>query len=295
MTIRAALWLAVSATALSAASCGSGASQPAATDAAIDSSTSPDSAVADGPTGDCHTTTKFGTPRALGELAASDQNSFPRLTADELTIVFYRQDGAGPRIATRASRAEKFGNVVPFEAGVGGTVSLSHDGLVAYGAPFAADGVKIATRASSTAPFGPPAPVPGLEDVHHPFLTITGTELWVVRQLPGASPAILRASVTSGVVGTPEPATTFGAGDYGVAPTLSRDGLTLYFGSPLGVPGDYDIFVAHRASTSDLFASPTAVTELNSSARELPGWLSPDDCRLYFQQGHAIAVAERSP
>jgi hypothetical protein len=84
--------------------------------------------------------------------------------------------------------------------------------------------------------------------------------------------------------------------------TLSDDGLTIYFGSDRsGGKGDSDIYVAHRQTRDAKFdkASVRVVGELNSEKWDVPGWLSPDGCRLYMYSNRAvnkdIYVAERAP
>jgi Tol biopolymer transport system component len=67
------------------------------------------------------------------------------------------------------------------------------------------------------------------------------------------------------------------------APVLSSDGLHLYFASDRpGGNGLLDIYVAHRARRDDSFGPTEAVAELNSTDAESPGWISPDNCELYF-------------
>lgn len=83
---------------------------------------------------------------------------------------------------------------------------------------------------------------------------------------------------------------------------LSEDGLTIYFGSDRsGGKGDSDIYVAHRRNRDGKFDKETieAVAELNSDKWDMPGWLSPDGCRLYMFSDRTvhtdIFVAERKP
>ena len=67
------------------------------------------------------------------------------------------------------------------------------------------------------------------------------------------------------------------------SPVLSADGLRLYFASnrPTG-SGPDDIYMATRPRVGGRFDQPVPVSELNTSSRERPNWISPDDCTLYF-------------
>lgn len=84
------------------------------------------------------------------------------------------------------------------------------------------------------------------------------------------------------------------------SPVISQDEQTLFFASdrPDGV-GTFDIWVTTRPGPGQPFGEPENVAELNSSAQDLPGWLSPDGCRLYLSSSrngsHDIFVAEREP
>src|SRR5262249_13998045 len=73
-------------------------------------------------------------------------------------------------------------------------------------------------------------------------------------------------------------------------PAVTADGLEVYFGSSRGMTGNYDIFVAKRASRADPFGAPTLVSELSNPgglSRELPGWTTPDGCRIYFSSSNS--------
>ena len=73
------------------------------------------------------------------------------------------------------------------------------------------------------------------------------------------------------------------AGTNSGAAAPSSDGLTIYFRSDRNAAvGAYDIYVAHRASTSVGFGPATSVTEVNSASLDTPNWTSADGCRLYL-------------
>jgi hypothetical protein len=83
-----------------------------------------------------------------------------------------------------------------------------------------------------------------------------------------------------------------------VQAAAAADDLTLYFGSDRN--GSWDIWVSRRETTAEPFGAPTNVVELNTSDIELPGWISPDSCRLYFERrvgdiGHTFVATRRPP
>jgi hypothetical protein len=70
------------------------------------------------------------------------------------------------------------------------------------------------------------------------------------------------------------------------APVVSADDLVIYFSSdrPDG-NGSNDIWMARRATVTDLFSCPTNVTELNSLNSDVPSFVTRDGCKLYFVSG----------
>lgn len=80
------------------------------------------------------------------------------------------------------------------------------------------------------------------------------------------------------------PAEVNGTGAHDTSPVLSRDGLSLYFGSSRETganSGVFRIYVATRVSRDAEFFQVTTVPGLvGLDAR--PSWISADGCRLYF-------------
>ncbi|HEY3666462.1 MAG TPA: hypothetical protein VGL19_10700 [Polyangiaceae bacterium] len=66
-------------------------------------------------------------------------------------------------------------------------------------------------------------------------------------------------------------------------PVVNAEERVLYFASSDG-SANYDIYEAGWNDDSAAFEDPKPVTELNGPAPELPSWLSPDGCRLYFHR-----------
>ena len=77
---------------------------------------------------------------------------------------------------------------------------------------------------------------------------------------------------------------TINSSDHEYDPDISTDGLELYFQSPRsGGYGDYDIYVAVRATTDDQWLEPMNLGPIiNSSGKEFGPNISADGLSLYF-------------
>jgi hypothetical protein len=113
---------------------------------------------------------------------------------------------------------------------------------------------------------------------------------------------IWHATRTAGGLGAPTPDTTLDSTVFDGVPTLSADRLTIFFNSNrtgTGVKGGFDVWIAHRATASGTFGSPTLVTEVNTTGNDVPGWISSDNCRLYLKTDSSataqLFVATRQP
>jgi hypothetical protein len=228
----------------------------------------------------------FGPPVRLTELSTDDDEVFPRLTPDELTIVFARNEQL--YLATRATASDPFGEPSHVESAGGALApSLSSDGLTMYSSSLLAGALgalQVATRASVDVEFAQPMEL-GLDtdgDEGHPFLTADDGELWFVAD--AASSQVWRAPVDAdGTVGSTTPVDELDDSFILWAPTPTADGLELYVAR--GATDNYDIHVARRASRSETFGPLEPVTELSQEGilnREVPGWTTPDGCRIYF-------------
>lgn len=71
--------------------------------------------------------------------------------------------------------------------------------------------------------------------------------------------------------------------DWEIAPTISSDGLKLYFGSnrPEGA-GDHDLYQATRATVNDPFGNVMNLGAINTSFDDRPGDISENGLTLYF-------------
>jgi hypothetical protein len=251
----------------------------------------------------CDPGAKFGPPvpipglEAIGAITA-------HLSPDELTLYStgsqVSQDPADIWVAHRSTRTGAFGppmfltavNTTFFD----GNPSVSSDGLTMW---LQSNRVLnqgyhlyVATRTSTLVEFGTPglaatvnAADPTKND-YTPFVTADSSELWFSSDRTGGlgGQDIWFAKRTGNGFGPPTPVSQFNSLGDDELPTLSADGLTIYFGSTRTAPGtkgSFDIWTSHRSTVNDGFPAPTLVDELNTSSAEAPAWLSADNCRLY--------------
>jgi len=236
----------------------------------------------------------------------------PRLSVDELTLVFYATlvPGAPPGhtiyVASRALKSDPFSAASPMAVNSNAadrSPMLSADGLSLY---FASDRdptseIYLATRASTNDPFGNAFPLTAVNTTANegdPFLSFDGQELFLSRQSGADNPEIYRAIRSgAGFGGASLVAELSDPAAFDRNPVLSADGLNIYFASNRVALGDERIWMATRPTKSSAFGAPTPIGIDGS-----PGWISPDNCRLYFSAELAggagftdIYVAERAP
>jgi len=91
-----------------------------------------------------------------------------------------------------------------------------------------------------------------------------------------------RASLTA-AWSTPALISELDSGQYDTSPTISADGLTLWFCSyRSGGPGNGDFYVAKRASRTATWGPPRLVVELNTTEYEDALTVEPDELVAYF-------------
>jgi hypothetical protein len=295
----------------------------------VASSTTPDAAAGDaadaGP-GDtaaprtCDPSAKFAAPVPITQLAMAGVFEYPpRLSTDERTIYFTGKATADSNLfaAQRASLTEPFG--APALLSMANSTaddqyaSISADDLVlAFESNRTANAgyhLYLASRATAAAEFASSTlATVNASDISkndvQPFLTADGKELWFASTRDGGAGDfdIWRAPRTGNQFGAAVAVSELNSATVEWLPTLSADRLTVYFASDravAGVSGGQDIWRARRSTVDDGFGTPTPVAELNSSADDLPGWLSADNCRLYLGSnilGNGnIYVATRQP
>jgi Tol biopolymer transport system component len=69
-------------------------------------------------------------------------------------------------------------------------------------------------------------------------------------------------------------------------PVVSPDELTLYFSSTrVAGKGGADMWVSSRAAKTEPFGPAQPLASLNHAGYDIPSWVSPDGCRLYYESG----------
>jgi len=268
----------------------------------------------------CDVTRPFGAPALVAGLngATGTDDGTARLSADELTAVFY-SDHAGYQIYTamRASRTDPFSTpqaIGGIAAGAGGVLkfpTMTADGLNLFfeSDPGGVFRVMVATRTTIAASFAGSAPVANLNagsgDDSEPFVLADGSALYFMSTRNSASGTTQIYRAARGAGGqylTPTQVLPLTPPSSEMAPVVTPDELVLYFGSDRTPnKGQIDIWMTKRASLDGPWDAPVNVQELNTSNNEIPDWISPDRCRLYFDRlgttagGDKIYVAERAP
>jgi hypothetical protein len=236
-----------------------------------------------------------------------------RLSPDELTAYFSatgRTDMVGYvgyndiYTATRETPSSPFHNIAPILGSGINTPdeeldpTVSGDGLTlvfARGRPMA-DPVDLhyARRAFTSLPFTDVALFPNVNDSsarYHafPFLREDGEILYFASANVDLYWARREGLGSDAGYTTPMPITELNIGGFSqIAPVVTLDGGTIYYATDRndgGAQGDYDIWMATRASPSDPFSVPVNVKALNSWSFDIPTFVNRNGCTLYFSSG----------
>lgn len=262
----------------------------------------------------------FDPPQPLVGFTPRQSVFRPSLTADELEMYFSIgvPGSAGHfelNVVHRSSTSEPFGEPQLLSLSASSTdqlsASVSGDGLILFfQSPDSSNArIYVSTRASRSEAFGGAIYVANANSTngdvgdYTPFLTSDESELWFSSsRMTGQRRDIYRATGKGSQFGAATSISSLNSDNDEVDPVPSSDKLTIYFRSdrPGGIGTSGDIWVGHRSSSSDGFANIAPVAELNTSALDSPGWLSLDNCRLYFesyvnQTPNNIYVATRHP
>jgi len=244
------------------------------------------------PRGACAWDSKFGEPRALTELnIGAAQELDPRLANNELTIYFTCADGFGNHLFTsrRSSLDAPFAaptELTEFLGSVGQPSVSEDDRVLLFGRH---TGITVltrqwdifrATRATRDEPWGNFTPI------------VTGFGDDVTAYLVGADTFYFAAETPFRMFKSPLPPTgerteivVPGINAQPVAsPVVSADKLTMWFTTIVN-GGNYEMMVTHRDDPNAAFGEPRFLTELNTAATEISGYISADQCRFYFARG----------
>jgi hypothetical protein len=258
----------------------------------------------------------FGKPSALMSLDTGADEEHADLSADELTIYFSSTRGGGAGgfdiyQATRGSTAEPFGNVMPVQgintAGDERTPRMTGNGLSMYAmiaaSSFPGLHIALATRPNVTVAFSAMRTVANINNATNtadPYLLPSGNAMYLASDLAG-NLGLYRSVKVNGAFTTPTPVPGVDLDTPAVEnnPVVTPDELTLFFGSTRpGGTGDFDIYEARRAHVADGFGAPIELKGLDTAGADVPNWISPDGCNLYFTRsepnvGYQLYMASR--
>ena len=275
-------------------------------DGGISDAQSQDSADARGPR--CDPSKPFGTPFPLAEFPGTISRSTPRLSADELTIYFTSNGadaGSDLTTAVRTSTSGAFsGEAVLPQSTVSNdndpSVSADHLSLYFHSTRAGTADIFVATRASTSVPFGAAATVAPIDqpttNENHAYFRGAGDELWFISDRDGGAGSfdIYVAKRGAGGFAAPTRVAELSSAAQDWQPQPSEDGLTILFASDRdGGAGKMDLWVARRADAAAPFGKPTPLVELNSPNVDQAGWLSADGCQIWFSSGRGSADARQ--
>jgi len=165
--------------------------------------------------------------------------------------------------------------------------AISADGLELY---FASDRLQsgsrdlyVATRSAFGTPFGAPVQLASLsagQDAD-PFLEADGLTLWWVRA--GSIVRAVRATRQAAWSAPIPVAELDGAGSLDHGPTVTADGLTIYFGSDrITGPIDSNLYRATRSTRAELFGTPVLEAAASTASQEFRPELLLGDQQVAF-------------
>ena len=243
--------------------------------------------------GTCDAQAPFGTPRLIDELSDSGaQDGTLRLMPDELTgymwsytgrpdgDLYYvtRPDLDTPFTMTRVTSVSTGSQELDPTITPDATMLVfrrSGPGDDLFVAPISAPGV-LGTVTALTA-------VNGASTEAQAFMPLGRNELYFqsTRSMSGDIYLSLWNGGTN--FGTPVVVPGIATPSVEGDPVVTSDGLTIYYRSDAPTTIErFNIYVATRATTADMFGSPQLVPNVNTAADDGPSWISPNGCRLYI-------------
>jgi hypothetical protein len=246
----------------------------------------------------------FTTSSPVMQLNSTSDDTFLRLSPDELTAYFTRNTGTpGTYIATRGSTTSPFGTPAPMNNGVDmESPTVTADGLTMYfvSARTGTSGMRDvwkATRATTTADFANVTNVTELNSTaeeHDVYVLPDHSAIYVSSARNGGVHEIFRAARNGSGFNAPMLVFSLTPGFVNRV-VVAPDERTMAY------QAGNDIYLTTRSSTSDAWTAGNSQTPLNTVNADNPTWISSDLCRLYFQtnrvgtQGLDFHVTVRSP
>lgn len=198
----------------------------------------------------------FTNPRAVPELNSTLMDGTPHVTVDgtELWFASERVGGVGDRDIWLAEFGAS-GLTAPHNVAALNSASLEH--------------LPSLTEDRLLIFFGSDRPGSAVEDI------------W----------SASRSSVTEDF-GEPVLVTEVNSDNYDSSPSLTPDGLTLYFTSNRAQDAGPDLYMTSRASRDAPFDEPVRLTALNSPAQDADPLLDPAQLEILFATSRASSVSE---
>jgi Tol biopolymer transport system component len=140
-------------------------------------------------------------------------------------------------------------------------------------------------RCDPTKPFGAPTLVAGINSTVRDQGAELIDDLTIIfgsdRDSATGGLYVATRSSPASPFGTPAALTAINATPGATGPTLTSDGLTMYYALTTAQDTG-DIYVTHRASKADAFGPGTQVMGLNSNVQDLDPFVTADGSALYF-------------
>lgn len=241
----------------------------------------------------------FGPFELITGLAVDRDKWSPSVTADGLLLVFSASDATSESIyqATRPSREEPFGEALRLvnleHTSHQGAPFINHDGLRIY---YAIEGNQgpdgrdlwFATREQRQDQFGTRRPLDSLNTSvrdHLPWLSYDEKTIYFTtsRNTDGQRSEIWtaqRASAEDFVFSSLSVVNTDRADSEDGSPSLTPDGLTMYFSSDRG--GEFDVWSMRRATVTAPFSGARREVALSEQGEEVSLHLSPDGHEMFL-------------
>ncbi|UCG58945.1 MAG: protein kinase, partial [Phycisphaerales bacterium] len=157
---------------------------------------------------------------------------------------------------------------------------------------FGFDGVPVYADFTFGEPVNLKSVIPAIDPAHESIgcFSYDGLEMYFYSDRPGGQGGwdlwvLKRASISSDWATPENLGFAVNTSSTDSDPTISADGLTLYFSSKRpGGYGETDIYVSTRTAKDAPWSPPVNLPQtVNSSAREGAPWISPDGLELYFR------------